>query len=119
MQVTLNIPDELIVALAPEGKEPERAALEALGLEAYRQRRLSGYQLRTLLGIPSRSDLDSFLKEHKPQFRSSSCRHYLSNQNQKAQTEKRGTFMSGANPQTSQTINVAAVARLGPTLFRE
>jgi len=52
MQIRVDIPDELA------------AALEALGLEAYRQRRITGYQLRTLLGIPSRYQFDGFLKEH-------------------------------------------------------
>lgn len=65
MQVTLDIPDELVAPLTGPGQQPARAALEAWGLEAYRQRRLSGYQLRILLGIPSRWDLDGFLKEHR------------------------------------------------------
>ncbi len=39
--------------------------MEALALEAYRQRRISGYQLRTLLGISSRYELDGFLKQHE------------------------------------------------------
>ena len=34
-----------------------------MGLEAYRQRRISAYQLRALLGIPSRWELDRLLKE--------------------------------------------------------
>ena len=65
MQIELDIPDELLTCLTPAGQEPARAALEAWGLEAYRQRRLSAFQLRTLLGIPSRWDLDGFLKEHR------------------------------------------------------
>ncbi len=64
MQITLEIPDELAATLAPPGQDPARAALEALALEAYRQRRLTGYQLRMLLGIPSRYEFDGFLKEH-------------------------------------------------------
>jgi Uncharacterised protein family (UPF0175) len=64
MQITLEIPDELASTLAP-GQNPSHAALEALGLEAYRQRRISAYQLRTLLGISSRWDLDAFLKERQ------------------------------------------------------
>jgi hypothetical protein len=51
--------------LVPQGQEPARAALEALALEAYRQRRITGYQLRTLLGISSRYELDGFLKQHE------------------------------------------------------
>ena len=65
MRVFLDIPDELAAPLSGPGDDPARAALEAWGLEAYRQRRLSAFQLRSLLGIPSRWDLECFLKEHK------------------------------------------------------
>jgi hypothetical protein len=65
MQISVEIPDELAASLAPSGQDPSRAALEALGLEAYRQRRISAYQLRRLLGIRSRWDLDAFLKERR------------------------------------------------------
>jgi hypothetical protein len=57
IRVSLDIPDEFAAALTTPGEDPARAALEAWGLEAYRQRRLSGYQLRMLLGLPSRWDL--------------------------------------------------------------
>ena len=59
------VPDEFAAPLIPIGQEPSRAALEALALEAYRQRRMTGYQLRTLLGLSSRYELDALLKEHK------------------------------------------------------
>jgi hypothetical protein len=65
MQVTLDIPDDLAAPLTPAGQDPSRAALEAWALEAFRQRRLSGYQLRMLLGIESRYELDGFLKQHR------------------------------------------------------
>ena len=65
MQVTVEIPDELAAVLAPAGQDPARAALEAIGLEAYRQRRMSAYQLRILLRIDSRYELDGFLKQHQ------------------------------------------------------
>jgi hypothetical protein len=65
MRITVDIPDELAATLAPPGQDPTRAALEAIGLEAYRQRRMSAYQLRTLLGMRSRWDLDAFLKERQ------------------------------------------------------
>jgi hypothetical protein len=61
----VEIPDELIGALAAPGQDPTRVAIEALGLEAYRQRRISAYPLRTLLGIPSRFELDAFFKERQ------------------------------------------------------
>jgi len=65
MEITLQVPDELASSLALFGPDPARAALEAIGLEAYRQRRITGYQLRTLLGISSRYEFDGFLKEHR------------------------------------------------------
>lgn len=65
MEFTISVPDEFAVPLIPPGQEPSRAALEALALEAYRQRRMTGYELRTLLGISSRYELDALLKEHK------------------------------------------------------
>jgi hypothetical protein len=65
MQITIEISDDLAATLAASGQAPGRAALEAIALEAYRQQRLSGYQLRTLLGISSRYELDGFLKERQ------------------------------------------------------
>jgi hypothetical protein len=65
MQITLDIPDDLAVTLSLSGQDPARAVLEAIALEAYRQRRVSAYQFRTLLGIGSRYELDGFLKEHQ------------------------------------------------------
>jgi hypothetical protein len=65
MRIAVEIPDEFAGALVPPGQDPARVALEAIGLEAYRGGRLTGYQLRTLLGIPSRYQLDGFLKEHE------------------------------------------------------
>jgi hypothetical protein len=62
LQITVEIPDDLAPTLAP-GLDPSRAVLEALGLEAYRLRRITGYQLRTLLGLPSRWDLHALLNE--------------------------------------------------------
>ena len=64
MQITLEIPDELVSPLVPPGHDPARTVPEALALESYRQRRLSEYQLQTLLGISSCYELDGFLKEH-------------------------------------------------------
>jgi len=65
MQITFDIPDDLAELLAGSGQDLSRAALEAIGIEAYRQRRLSGYQLRRLLSIESRFALDAFLKDHQ------------------------------------------------------
>ena len=46
-------------------RDPAGAALEAMALEAFRERKLTGYQLRTLLGIGSRFDLWELLKERR------------------------------------------------------
>jgi len=48
-----------------QARTPPRAALEAIALEAYRHQRLSAYQLRTLLGIGSRYEMEGFLKERQ------------------------------------------------------
>ena len=47
MEITVEVADELALALPAPGQDPSRAALEAIGLEAYRQRRTSAYQLST------------------------------------------------------------------------
>lgn len=64
MQVTVTVPDDLAAALMLTDGDPALAALEAMALEAYRQRRITAYQLRRLLGIPSRLELDVLLKKH-------------------------------------------------------
>ena len=63
MEITVTIPDELAREIIPEGVDPARQALEDMAVEAYRAHRLTGAQLRRLLGIPSRYDLDTFLKK--------------------------------------------------------
>lgn len=65
MEIIISIPDELAAPLIPPGQDASRAALEALAIEAYRERRMTGYQLRMLLGISTRYELDAFLREHK------------------------------------------------------
>ena len=65
MQVTLDLPDELSSALAAYGPDLPRAALEAIALEAYRERKLTTSQLRRLLGFQSRYELDGYLKQHE------------------------------------------------------
>jgi hypothetical protein len=65
MVLTLDLPEELLAALGEEGRDLPRAALEAIALEAYRERRLTTAQLRRLLGFDSRYELDGFLKKHE------------------------------------------------------
>ena len=63
MKICIEIPDDLARSVVPEGSDPARHALEGIAVEAYRAHRLSGAQLRRLLGIPSRYELDASLKE--------------------------------------------------------
>jgi hypothetical protein len=58
MQVTFTVPDDLAAALSLAEGDPARAALEAIALEAFRERRITAYQLRRVLGIRSRFELD-------------------------------------------------------------
>jgi predicted HTH domain antitoxin len=65
VHLVLELPDELSAALAASGRDPSRAALEAIALEAYRKGKISTAQLRRLLGFSTRYELDGFLKEHE------------------------------------------------------
>jgi hypothetical protein len=65
MQVTITVPDDLAAAFKLTDRDPAEAALQTMALEAYRERRITAYQVRTLLGIPSRFELDALLKEHR------------------------------------------------------
>jgi predicted HTH domain antitoxin len=60
----LDLPDDVVEQLAEKGQDLSRAALEALAIDAYRMNRITGYQLCQLLDIPSRDELDGFLKRH-------------------------------------------------------
>ena len=46
MTITVEIPDVLAIALSAEGKDPARAALEAMALEGYRTERLTEADLK-------------------------------------------------------------------------
>jgi predicted HTH domain antitoxin len=64
MQVTLTIPDSLAAQLTAAGKDPARAALEALLVEGYRTRLLSEGQIKRILGYGTRMQVHGLLKEH-------------------------------------------------------
>jgi hypothetical protein len=63
-QITISLPYELSAALAAPGQDLSRAAFEALVLAAYRERKISASQLRQLLGLETRVEVDAFLKSH-------------------------------------------------------
>lgn len=64
MKIWLDLPDTVISRLAGENRDLSRAALEALAIDAYRMDRITAHQLCELLEIPSRYELDGFLKRH-------------------------------------------------------
>lgn len=64
MQVTINLPEELIRYLGKDATELSRAAVEALVLEGVRSGRLSVAQGRRVLGFLSRHQMETFLKFH-------------------------------------------------------
>jgi predicted HTH domain antitoxin len=63
-QLILELPDELSAFLAASGHDLQRAALETIAAEAYREKKVSTGQLRRLLGYKTRMQVHAFLKEH-------------------------------------------------------
>ncbi|HYF54873.1 MAG TPA: UPF0175 family protein [Salinarimonas sp.] len=61
--VDVHIPAALAERLGGPGPALDRRALEALAVEAYQAGQLTAYELRQLLGIETRHELDGFLKE--------------------------------------------------------
>jgi hypothetical protein len=65
MNLTVEIPDDLAGRLNASGGDLSRRALEALGLEEYKSGRITKAELRRLLGLSTRYELDGFLKAHE------------------------------------------------------
>jgi len=65
MQITIELPEDIVAGLESKWKDLPRAALESLALEAYRSRALTAAQLRRLLAFKTRTQVDAFLKEHE------------------------------------------------------
>lgn len=64
MQIIVELPDDLARQMIPAGRDPARAALEDMAVEAYRAHRLTEHQLAMLLGL-ERYELDGFLKQRE------------------------------------------------------
>jgi predicted HTH domain antitoxin len=64
VRIWLDLPDGAVRQLAEEGQDLSQVALEALAIDAYRTNRITAHQLCELLDIPSRYELDGFLKRH-------------------------------------------------------
>ena len=64
MQVHFDVPENIARQFATDPGGVTRAALEALAIEGVRSGKLTTYQARQMLGIPSRYEMDGFLKAH-------------------------------------------------------
>lgn len=64
MRITIDVPDDLFDSFATDAESLARATREALALEGIRSGKLTEAQGRRMLGIPSRYEMDGFLKAH-------------------------------------------------------
>lgn len=62
MQITLEIPDDLAQYFTPHQITNE--IVEALAVHAYQTEKITHAQVGSILGLPSRWAVDSFLKEN-------------------------------------------------------
>lgn len=65
MQVTVEIPDQFVRNIVPEGKDAARRLLEDSVASSYRERRLTMEQVRQLLGFATRMEVDPFLQRYE------------------------------------------------------
>jgi hypothetical protein len=65
MNLTIEIPDDLVGQLSAAGSDLSRRALEAFALEEFKSGTLTKAELRRLLGFETRYELDGFLKTHE------------------------------------------------------
>jgi hypothetical protein len=64
MQVIVDIPDEFADLLAPDGEDLARTILEDRTAKAYRDGKLTTYQVQCILDLPTRMDVDPFLLKY-------------------------------------------------------
>jgi hypothetical protein len=64
MQVTLDIPDNLVAQLVAAGKDPAQSALETVAVEGYRTAHLTESEVRQMLGYETRMQVHALLAEH-------------------------------------------------------
>jgi predicted HTH domain antitoxin len=62
MQITIDLPEELIQHFSRDGLA--REILEALVIQAYQTEKITHAEVGRILGLPSRWTVDAFLKEH-------------------------------------------------------
>ena len=62
MVLELQVPDDIAEKLVKKWTDLPRCALEALAVDAYRERVLTAYEVQRLLGLSSRWKTEEFLK---------------------------------------------------------
>jgi hypothetical protein len=65
MNLTVEIPDDLVAQLSAGRSDLSRRALEAFALAEYKSANITKAELRRLLGFSTRYELDGFLKAHE------------------------------------------------------
>lgn len=63
MEISISVPDDIAHDLRSQWRDLPRHALEALAADSYRRGVLTAGQVRRLLDLPTRLDVDAFLKE--------------------------------------------------------
>ena len=64
MQITIDIPNEIAKHLTETPDQLQGQLLELLAIEAYRNDRITHFQVGQILKLPSRWAVDEFLKKH-------------------------------------------------------
>jgi predicted HTH domain antitoxin len=62
MQITIDLPDEVVQHFNPE--HLTRSILEALVVQTYQAEKITHAEVGRILGLPSRWAVDALLKEH-------------------------------------------------------
>jgi predicted HTH domain antitoxin len=62
MQVTIELPDDLADEIRRASGDVARRVLEAFAIDSYRSGKLTGWQVRQILGLETRFELDALLK---------------------------------------------------------
>ncbi|MBA4186340.1 MAG: UPF0175 family protein [Acidobacteria bacterium] len=65
MEITINLPEDVVGIFSADGRNIEREVLEATALEGYRSGKLSQAQVRRMLNLTTDMQVDAFLKEHE------------------------------------------------------
>jgi predicted HTH domain antitoxin len=65
MEITIHLPADIFESLRDRWGDVSRHALEIIAVEGYRTGALSETQVRRLLGLETRFEVHSLLKEHR------------------------------------------------------